>query len=130
MPHRNHITLSDKKMCFAERNLLPHQLRGARHYKKGFPILFNFGMLVRGASVLDSQRMQVELRLHLLQQRQVRLEQSDPDDVAGTLGIVSRLLDLDIENPLAAGIDAGCHDAGLACVRASSVRLNSLVRPG
>ncbi len=66
MPHRNHIALSDKEMCFAERNLLLDQLSSARHDKKRVSILFKLGMLVRLAGVLNSQRMQAELRLHLL----------------------------------------------------------------
>ncbi len=52
-------------------------------------------------SVLDRERMQPELRLHLLEQRGVALEQRHPDEAAGHGEIAMDLVRLDLGEPLA-----------------------------
>lgn len=62
--------------------------------------------------VFDRQIMQVELRLHPKQQVAVRLEQADPDDVAGLCRPYAGLFDRNVGDALAGGIDAGRNNAG------------------
>ena len=75
--------------------------------------MLDLGVLVRLAGVLDGELMQVELRLHAPQELVAGFEEADPDDMAGSLRPVAGLVDRDVGDALAAGIDARRDDAGL-----------------
>src|SRR5262249_8113288 len=69
----------------------------------------------RGARILDRKVVQMQLRLHALQQVGGRLTQADPDDVAVLACPGAGLVDRDIPDPAALRIDAGSHQSRLRC---------------
>ena len=114
MADRQHIALADEEMRLAEGDAAVLHLRGARDDEQTVPILLELGILMRLAGVLDRQRMQIELPLHAREQLERGLVEPDPHDMAGTRGEGAGCVDLDILEPLAAGIDGGGDHAGLA----------------
>jgi hypothetical protein len=66
---------------------------------------------MRGACILDSERMQVELGLDLFEKGKIGFEQADPHHMTRPFGPFAGLADRNIGNPPPTGIDARCHDA-------------------
>ena len=112
MPDADDIARADKQMGFAERNAAVQQLRRARDDEKRVAILFELGSLVRVLGVLDRQIVQVELPLDAVQKLAVRLEQADPHDMPLLARPLASLLDGNVGDAAAIGIDARRHDAG------------------
>lgn len=81
MPDADDIAAPDEDMGLAESDAPLGQLRRARDDEERVAILLKLGPLMRVGGVLDSERVQVELLLHAAQQRGLRLEQADPDDM-------------------------------------------------
>lgn len=81
MPDADDIAATDEDMGLAEGDAPLDQLRGAGDDEERVAILLELGPLMRVGGVLDRERVQVELLLHAAQQRGLRLEQADPDDM-------------------------------------------------
>ena len=64
-------------------------------------------------SILDGQRMQIELPLHPLQKVVTGLDQPNPDDMTGPFRPFTSLLDWDIGNFAAPGINSRINDTKL-----------------
>ncbi len=112
MPDADDIASADEQMRFAERNAAVQQLRRARDDEKRVAILFELGSLVRVLGVLDREIVQVELPLDAVQKLAVRLEQADPHDMPFLARPLAGLLDGNVGDAAAIGIDARRHDAG------------------
>jgi len=67
MADRYDVAAADEQMRLAEGNPPLHHLRGAGYDEDAVAILLQLGMLMGLASILDGQRMQIELLLHALQ---------------------------------------------------------------
>jgi hypothetical protein len=80
-------------------------LRGAGYDEDAVAILLKLGMLMGLAGILDGQRMQIELLLRALQKLVAGFEQADPDDMTGPFRPIAGLLDCDIADLPAAGIN-------------------------
>src|SRR3954453_18249435 len=98
MAHRDHISLSDEKMRLAERDAAIHELRGSRHDEEASLVLLKLGPLMGLAGVLDGERVQVELSLHLDEHLGAGFVQADPDNVAGALRPLTCLCEADLGN--------------------------------
>ena len=90
------------------------ELRRARHDEERLAVLLDLWALMRLLGVLDRHLMQVELLLHAAEELGGGLVEADPDDMAGLLRPLAGLLDRNVADAPAAGIDAGRDDAGLA----------------
>ena len=101
-------------MGFAERDAALDPLCGAGHDEQRVAILLDLRVLVRLAGILDGKIMQAELCLHPRQQLGAGLEQADPDDMACLLRPPAGLVDRNLFDPAAVGIDARIDEPGLA----------------
>ena len=117
MADRDDIAAPDEEMRLAEGDAALLELRGARHDEERLAVLLDLRALVRLLGVLDRHLMQVELFLHAAEKLGGGLVEADPHDMARPLRPLAGLLDRDVADPAAAGIDAGRDDAGLACRR-------------
>ena len=108
---RDHIALADEQVRLSERDASVQHLRGARHDEQRVAVLFDLGLLMRLAGILDRKRMQIELLLDPLQQVRTGLVESDPDDVVGTFGPGAGLVDRNVGDALALHVDASRDDA-------------------
>ena len=106
MAHGHHISTPDEDVGFAEGDAPVDDLGGTCNDEERLAVLLELGMLVRLAGVLDGEGMQIELRLHPGQQVIARFEQTDPNDVARPFRPFAGLLDRDVRDALAAGVDA------------------------
>jgi hypothetical protein len=70
-------------------------------------------MLMGIGGILNGQWMQIKLPLHSLQKIVIGLDQTDPDDMTGPFRPLTSLLDCDVGDFLAAGINGRIDDAGL-----------------
>ena len=116
MTHRDDVAAADEQMGFAERDAALDPLRGARHDEQRVAILLDLRMLVRLAGILDGEIVQAELRLHARQQFGAGLEQADPDHVTRPPRPLAGLIDRDLLDPAAIGIDARIDETRLVAV--------------
>ena len=114
MAHGHHVSAADENVGFAEADALVDDLGGAGDDEQRLAVLLELGVLVGLAGVLDGERMQIELRLHPRQQLEARLVQADPDDVAKPPRPFAGVLDRDVGDAPAAGIDARGNHTRLA----------------
>jgi hypothetical protein len=103
--HRDDVSLAHEEVRFAECDAAVHELRGPRHDEEAGLVLLKLGPLMGLAGVLDGERVQVELSLHLAEHLGAGLVQSDPDDVVGALHPRAGFRDAHIGH--AAAIDIG-----------------------
>ena len=120
VPDRYDVAFPDENMCLAERNLIVDNLRRARHHEQRVAILFDLRLLMCFRSVFDRQGVQVELGGNTLEQRLVRLVQSDPDDMMRLLRPSTRVLDRNVRDTQAIGIHARGDHAWI--IRGSAFR--------
>jgi hypothetical protein len=105
-------------MRFAEGDPALDHLGRAGDHEQGVAILLDLRPLVGLAGVLDRERVQVELRLHLGQQDVIRFEQPDPHHVPRPPRPGACVFDRDVGHATAARIDAGRDDpAAHDCAR-------------
>ena len=90
MPHRDDVAAADEQVRLAEPDAPVQHLRRARDNEQRVAVAFELGPLVRAAGVLDREVVEAELRLNPTQQRVPRLQQPDPDDVAGLVQPATR----------------------------------------
>jgi hypothetical protein len=100
-------------MRLAKGNPPIYHLRGTGNNEDALAILLQLGMLVGFGGIFNGQRMQIELPLHPLQKIVTRLNQPDPDDMAGPFRPFTSLLDCDIGDFPAPGINSRINDAKL-----------------
>src|SRR5262249_6883227 len=91
--------------------------RCPRDDEQRLAVLLDLGVLMSLGGILDGQIMQVELRLHALQQISARLQQADPHDMSWPLRPFARFLDGDIFDSTSAGVNARGDDTGFAVAR-------------
>jgi hypothetical protein len=65
--------------------------------------------------VLDGEMVQAELVLHAVQQLRIGLQEAYPDDMALLVGPISGIIDGNIGDAPAIGIDAGGETPGVPC---------------
>ena len=116
MPDADDVAGADEQMRFAERDAPVDQLCRAGNDEQRVAILLELRPLVRMLGILDGKVMQVELLLHAVQQLAVRLEQADPHDMPFLARPFACLLDRDVGDAPAIGIDAGGNDAGVGTI--------------
>jgi hypothetical protein len=109
--HRNQVAFADEQMGLTERDPALDELRRSRHDEQAISILFDLGPLVGLAGVLDGEIVQVELLLHVAEQRQIRLVQPDPDYVSRLAAPVRGFIDRDIGNTPAVDVGPRGNDA-------------------
>src|SRR5687768_10896484 len=100
-------------MGLAEHDPLGDHLRRPRDDEQAVAVALQLGPLVRLAGILDRQRVQSELLLHLRELVVARLEQADPDDMAFAPRPFARFADRDLADAAAMGIDARSDDSAL-----------------
>src|SRR5215213_5170768 len=106
MAHRDDVSLAHEEVRLAERNAAIHELHGSRHDEETGLVLFELGPLMGLAGVLDRERVQIELGLHLVEDFGVGLMQSNPDHMAGALRPLTRLWEADFSNSAAVQVCA------------------------
>ena len=92
--------------------------------KRPASILFELGPLVGLAGILDRERVQVELGLHLVEQFGAGFVQSDPDDVAGAARPFAGFGQTDVRHAPTIDVGAGRNHAEVLVGRSKSVWLS------
>jgi hypothetical protein len=87
------------------------ELRGARHDEQRVAILLDLRPLMGVVGILDRKIVQLELPLHALSTRHIRLVQADPDHVVGLAAPARGVIDRDVGDTPAFDVDAGCDHA-------------------
>jgi hypothetical protein len=78
--------------------------------KKCFAILLELRPLMGMLRILDGEMVQAELVPHAVQQLRIGLQEAYPDDMALLVGPISGIIDGNIGDAPAIGIDAGGDD--------------------
>ena len=100
-------------MRLAKRNSPIHHLRGTGNDENALAVLLQLGILVGVGGILNGQWMQIKLPLHPLQKIVTGLDQTDPDDMTGSFRPLTSLLDCDVGDFPAPGINSRINDAKL-----------------
>ena len=92
-------------MRLAKRNSAIHHLRSTGNDEDALAIPLQLRMLMGVGGILNGQWMQIKLPLHPLQKIVIGLDQTDPDDMTGSFRPLTSLLDCDVGDFLAPGIN-------------------------
>ena len=116
MTYRIDVALSDEDVSFAKRDPPFDDLGCPRHDEQRVAVLLQLGMLMGFSGVLDGQRVKIELGLNALQQLRAGFEQTNPDDMTVLLRPPTGVVDDDVCDPPAEGIDTGSNHTRLVAL--------------
>ena len=98
---RQDVVRAREDVDLADAQALAVGLEQVQDDEQGIAVVLDLRPLVPVLRVLDRERVQSELRLHLLEHVPVALEQRDPDEAARHREIAVDLVRLDLPEPLA-----------------------------
>ena len=81
--HGQHVVAAREYRHFTHAQFALVRFDDVQHREQAVAVVLDLRPLVAVARVFDRQRMQIELRLHLLERRRIRIAQRHPDEVFG-----------------------------------------------
>ena len=90
--HRKDIVGSCKHVDLAQAELAVDDLDNVQHREEGIPVLLDLRSLVAVTGVLHRERMQAELRLHVLENFRIRVAQRHPHEAIRLTDILVNLV--------------------------------------
>jgi hypothetical protein len=91
-----HIVAADEDIQLADTQLIAYHFDGVEHHEQRIAVLLELGSLVAVACVLDGERVQVELLLHLGKLALGGVLERHPHEAAGAREIVADLVLVDV----------------------------------
>ena len=110
--HREHVVATREHRDLSHAQFFRRGLDRLQHRKQAVAVVLDFRSLVSIARILDRQWVQVELRLHLLQDQRVGIAQRNPYQAVWLRDIAVNFGRLDVGLPVAVPVDDSADQHG------------------